>query len=348
MKWPLRLKGEYWERIKPLAIGAACGMVFLFALPLAGVLDTSAVPGSNALVDWYRQTAARQSIALRSAMTAVPPLDDPAMVARGAGHFELVCATCHGSPEAPAARFAQDLSPRPPALSKWRPDARLFETVKFGIRHTAMPAWPTHMRDDEIWDMVAFLRRLPTMDAATYADLAHGGAEPASCFACHGETGQGRDGAFPRLDIQSPAYLTSALLAFRDGGRPSGTMMSAARQLTDAEIAELADHFGRRVPVEPSGQSDLGQRIATEGILRRDIPACETCHGPAGRDEYPKIAGQPLHYLKIQLELFQEHGAERGGRFAEVMAEVVEDHLAEGPHRLEPEELEAVAEYYGR
>jgi hypothetical protein len=30
------------------------------------------------------------------------------------------------------------------------------------------------------------------------------------------------------------------------------------------------------------------------------------------------------------------------------MAEVVEDHLAEGPHRLEPDELDAVAEYYGK
>ncbi len=338
---------ELFDRVKPLLIGALCGMAFLLALPLTGVLDSSAKPGSNILVDWYRQTTARQSIALRSALIAVPPLDDEAMVARGAGHYELVCATCHGSPEAPPDRAAEDMSPQPPRLSMWRPDARLFQTVKYGIRHTAMPAWPTGIRDDEVWDMVAFLRRLPTMDAETYAGLAHGGAEAGSCLACHGSEGQGRNGAFPRLDIQSPQYLADALVAFRDGSRHSGTMMAAARRLTDTQISVLARAFGRAVPVEPSGESELGRRIANEGLPDRDIPACQSCHGPQRRDGYPTIAGQPAHYLMTQLELFQKHGAERGGRFAHVMAEVVEDKLEEGPHRLEPEEIEAVAGYYG-
>lgn len=338
---------QIWERVKPLAIGAACGMAFLLALPLTGVLDSSARPGSNAVTDWYLQTAVRQSIALRSIITAVPPLDDMAMVTRGAGHYQLVCANCHGSPEAAPARYAEDLSPPPPRLTAWRPDARLFHTVKHGIRHTAMPAWPTDLRDDEIWDMVSFLRRLPTMDGPTYAALAHGDAEPGSCAACHGETGQGRDNAFPRLDIQSPQYLENALMAFRDGSRHSGTMMTVARQLTDARIAKLAQGFGRSVELVPSGGSELGQRIATQGIPERDIPACQSCHGPEGRVGYPKLTGQPTHYLAIQLELFQKHGAERGGRFVEIMAKVVEDKLEEGPHRLELEEVQAVAEFYG-
>ncbi|QQR38699.1 c-type cytochrome [Devosia rhizoryzae] len=337
---------EILARVKPLAIGAACGMAFLLALPLTGVLDSSAVPGSNAVVDWYRQTSARQSIALRSALTAVPDLADPAMVARGAGHYELVCANCHGSPEAAPARFAEDLSPEPPRLTAWRPDARLFHTVKYGIRHTAMPGWPTALRDDEIWAMVAFLRLLPAMDAPTYADLAHGGAEPGSCASCHGSDGQGRDGAFPRLDIQSPQYLADALNAFRDGARQSGTMMAAARQLTDGEITDLAAYFGRGVEL-PLGGSELGERIATLGLPERDVPACLSCHGDEGRPGYPKLGGQPVEYLVTQLELFQKHGAERGGRFAKVMAEVVEDKLEEGPHRLDPEELRAVAEYFG-
>jgi cytochrome c553 len=339
---------QIWGRAKPLLIGALCGMLFLVGLPLTGVLDSSARPGSNAVTDWYRQTAARQSIALRSLTTPVPELDDPAMVARGAGHYELVCATCHGSPEGPADRIAQDMSPPPPALDRWRPDARLFHTVKYGIRHTAMPGWPTDLRDDEVWDMVAFLRRLPSMDAQTYARLAHGEEEPGSCASCHGAEGQGRDGAFPRLDIQSADYLADALTAFRDGSRHSGTMMAAARRLTDAEIAQLAQTYGRSMPATPGDGSPLGRRIATQGIIERDIPACESCHGDTRRPGFPALGGQPASYLKRQLELFQHHGAERGGRYAEVMAEAVEDHLEEGPHRLEPEQIEAVADYYGQ
>jgi cytochrome c553 len=336
------------KRFPLILVSAAAGALFVLALPLTGLLDHRARPGAAAIVDWYTQTAARQSIALRSVTTAVPELGDPAMIRRGAGHYQLVCATCHGSPQAPAARFAQDLSPPPPALTAWRPDARLFQTVKHGIRHTAMPAWPTHMRDDEVWDMVAFLRRLPTMNAEDYAALAIGDAEPGSCSSCHGANGEGRDNAFPRLDIQSPQYLADALTAFRDGSRPSGTMMSAARRLTDADIAELAGHFGQQVQVEPSSDSDLGTRIAREGIVSRDIPACDSCHGPTRRADFPRLAGQPVDYLRLQLELFQKHGADRGGRHAAIMAEVIEDALEEGPHRLEPEELDAVARHYGQ
>ena len=336
------------KRLGPFLASAAAGALFLLAIPLTGLLDHGVNSGGKWLVDWYNQLAARQSIALRSAMTAVPDIDDPKMVLRGAGHYQLVCAACHGSPAAPPAQLAQDLSPAPPPLVSWRPDARLFQTVKYGIRHTAMPAWPTDMRDDEVWDMVAFLRRLPTMDAETYALLAHGGAEPGSCASCHGEDGQGRDGAFPRLDIQSPQYLTNALVAFRDGSRPSGTMMASARQLTDAQIAELADLYGRSVSLPPPGGSDLGRAIALEGIASRDVPACEKCHSATARADFPRLAGQSAGYLQRQMELFQKYGAERGGAHADIMAKVIEDALEEGPHRLEPEDIEALADYYGR
>jgi len=335
------------KRLGPFLASAAAGALFLLAIPLTGLVDHAVRSGGKGLIDWYNQLAARQSIALRSATTAGPNLDDPKMVLRGAGHFQLVCAACHGSPEAPPAQMAQDLSPAPPQLTSWRPDARLFQTIKYGIRHTAMPAWPTDMRDDEVWDMVAFLRLLPTMNAETYAVLAHGGAEPGSCAACHGPDGQGRGGAFPRIDIQSPQYISNALAAFRDGSRPSGTMMSATRQLTDGDIAEFAELYGRSVSLRPSETSELGKAIAREGIVSRDIPACEKCHGPLARADFPRLAGQSADYLQRQLELFQKYGAERGGQHAEIMAKVVEDALGEGPHRLEPEAIEVLADYYG-
>ncbi|WP_052951869.1 c-type cytochrome [Devosia soli] len=347
MTEPSGKEQEIKRNWRPLLGGFLTATMLFLALPLTGLLEINARPGSNAVVDWYKQTAARQSIALRSAFTEVPPLDDQGMVIRGAGHYELVCADCHGSPAGPPEQIARDLSPPPPPLNRWRPEARLFETVKYGMRHTAMPAWPTHLRDDEIWDMVAFLRQLPSMDSATYADFAYGGAAPGSCMACHGENGEGRGNAMPRLDIQTPAYLAHALAAFRDGSRHSGTMMAAARQLTDDQIAGLSEHFGRSVAAAPDDGPQLGEEIATRGVLERDIPACDSCHGASARADFPRLAGQSKAYLVTQLELFQHLGAERGGRFAHIMAEAVEDYLEEGPHRLRTEELEAVADYYG-
>lgn len=332
----------------PILATAAAGALMMLALPVTGLLDHGARPGSNSMIDWYSLTAARQSIALRSLFITVPDLDDPVMVQRGAGHFELVCASCHGSPAKPAARFAQDMSPQPPRLTSWRPDARLFQTVKYGIRHTAMPAWPTHLREDEIWDMVAFLKRVRAMSATEYAELAFGTAEPGSCAACHGENGEGRNNAFPRLDIQSSQYIADALRAFRNGSRHSGTMMAAARQLSDADIAALAQQFGQGRQFPTGGHNPLGARIARDGFVTRDIPACDHCHSATARPEFPRLAGQTADYLRLQLELFQKHGAERGGRYAEIMAKVVEDALQHGPHRLEPDEIEAVARHYGQ
>src|SRR5690606_39827747 len=71
-----------------------------------------------------------------SDLIAVPDLDDPDKIARGAGLYEMVCADCHGSPTRPANRIADELSPPPPLLTErmqqWHPAQRLFFTVKHG------------------------------------------------------------------------------------------------------------------------------------------------------------------------------------------------------------------------
>lgn len=328
--------------LRPFLVGAAGGVLGMALLPLTGLLPISAAPGQPALLDWYFSMAAQQAITLHSLDVAAPPLDRPGMVERGAGHYEMVCADCHGSPVRPPRQLAEDLSPPPPRLvdrmDQWHPAPRVFATVKHGIRRTAMPGWPTQMRDDEVWDMVAFLEAMPEMEPEAYASLASGEAGN-DCARCHGADGGGRLPGVPRLDLQSPAYLEAALLAFRDGTRQSGTMMAAARQLGDDEIAELASRYGRRVVLETDATT-AGAAIARHGIPDRDVPACDSCHGATGRQDYPRLGGQDAGYLLRQLELFAELGAGRGGPRAHIMAEVVKG--------LTPEEMQALAAYYGK
>jgi cytochrome c553 len=287
--------------------------------------------------------AAQQSITMRSLFTEVLPLDEAGMEERAAGYYEMVCADCHGSPLAPPEQFSRNLSPTPPLLmermGQWHPPARIFATLKHGISRTAMPGWPTQLRDDEVWDMVAFLRTLPELDAKTYATMS-GEAAANSCERCHGVDGTGGIAGTPRLDIQTPAYLESALKAFRDGTRQSGTMMAAARQLSDEQISQLAERYGQSV-VEPGKRvsADIAG-IVERGIPERDVPACASCHDNPARPGYPKLNGQDPAYLLRQLKLFKELGAERGGPNAHIMAEVV--------RFVEEDEMEALAEWYGR
>lgn len=323
------------RRLRPWIIGAALGALGLAMLPLSGLVPHDAT-GRGGVAGWYQGLAVRQSVTLRSLTITPPDLSDPAMAARAAGHYELVCAACHGSPAAPAKRIAQDLWPGPPALTQghWRPPARLFQVVKHGIRHSAMPGWPAQERDDEVWDMVAFLRLMPGLSAEDYRRM----AGTARCADCHGERGEGRDG-IPRLDIQTPEYLADALRAYRDGSRQSGAMIAVARGLSDQDIDRFAREFGREIDVALRPLDAAGE-IATRGLTARDIPACLSCHGPAARRDYPRLTGQDPRYLRRQLELFVTLQEERGGPHADTMTKAA--------RWLQPDHIAALAAWLGR
>ena len=328
------------RRFWPYIVGAVGGVIGLALLALSGVLGVAASSRPFALTEWFFHTAVRQSVTLRSLWVEVPPLVDDGMARRAAGHYDLVCATCHGSPAGPRAAFARHLVPHPPGLvdqmTHWRPPARIFWTVKHGIARSAMPAWPDQLRDDEVWDMVGFLTRMPDLSAEDYRRLA--GRGEGTCARCHGPDGTGGGSGLPRLDIQSPAYLAAALAAFRDGGRTSGTMRTVAHGLDDAAIAELAERFGRRTAAAGAGGA-RGAEIALRGIPDRKVPACEQCHGANARPDWPRLAGQDRAYIANQLRLFVTLGAARGGPHAEIMAEAA--------HGLSAADIDAVAAWYG-
>ncbi len=324
------------KRHLPHLAGAALGVLALAMLPLSGLLPHDAT-GGRGVTHWYHWLAARQSVTLRSLTTPVPPLTDT-MARRAAGHYELVCAACHGSPAAPPARIAEDLWPRPPRLTsaqaRWRPPARVFLTVRDGIARTAMPSWPETAREDEVWDMVAFLQRLPDLSPQDYRALA---GRAGDCTACHGARGEGRDG-IPRLDIQTPEYIAAALRAFREGTRASGTMMAVARTLTDDQIDAHARQFGQGIEIPLPATDTPAARIARQGLRERDVPACLSCHAGPQRPTYPALSGQDARYLRRQLQLFAEMGADRGGPHGHMMAQVA--------RWLAPAEMEALADWF--
>lgn len=313
-------------------IGGLIGAFALAVLPLSGLLPHGTA-GSDGVMRWYQDLATRQSVTLRALSVTPPDLTDPAMAARAAGHYEQVCAACHGSPAAPPDRLARDLWPAPPPLAQghWRSARHQFQVVAHGLRRSAMPAWPAPDREDEVWDMVAFLRQMPHLSGDQYRAM----AGTATCADCHGARGEGRDG-IPRLDIQTPAYIADALRAYRAGNRQSGPMMAAAQRLDDTQIDRLAATFGRGVTLDPGGPGDMAA-LAASGSPLRDIPACLSCHGPQARGDYPRLIGQDPRYLRRQLELFQTLGTDRGGPHATVMAPIAQ--------RLDDAEIRGLADW---
>ena len=171
--FPLRL--TQW--LGPLFVAATGAVLTVVIVVTTGLVDLSAAkphPEGWARFLHYvfeRSTAARAD--------AVPPadLDSPIRVAAGAAYYGQVCARCHGGPGFGQNPVVLSMHPRPQYLATDLPIARfsapeLFRIVKAGVKYSAMPSWPADRRDDEIWQLVAFLRALPTMSPATFQRLA--------------------------------------------------------------------------------------------------------------------------------------------------------------------------------
>jgi mono/diheme cytochrome c family protein len=100
-------------------------------------------------------------------------LDDPAVVQAGAKEFsEHGCVSCHGAPGAAWAKFSEALYPSPPDLSeiaKERTPGQIFWVVKHGLKFTGMPGFSSiGLKDDEIWKIAAFVKKLPSISEADY------------------------------------------------------------------------------------------------------------------------------------------------------------------------------------
>jgi cytochrome c553 len=359
-----------WRRTL-LAVGGLLGAAVLFAW--SGLFNIAASGGHWAVTGWGLHWVMRNSVRTHALLVeAPPPLDDGALRARGAGHYASGCAPCHGAPGEPQNPIVQKSTPRPPefpaGLDDWSA-RQLFRIVQHGVRYTGMPGWIVPERRDEVWSVVAFLKALPDMDAATYRALALGeeakrrpqgsaagvdglSAPPpdllADCARCHNRDGQGRDGAaFPILAGQSEAYLLETLRAFASGSRHSGIMQPPASRAGDAALVTLAAHYAAQARVAstlpPPADPELlrrGEAIAREGLPASQVPSCLSCHGRdalARNPTRPRLNGQHASYLEGQLAAWRD-GVRGGGPFAGVMKTVAE--------RLSAEESRAVSAWF--
>jgi mono/diheme cytochrome c family protein len=143
------------------------------AVIVSGAYDVAADAPHTALVARVIAFAREQSIESRASAVKVPPLGDPKMIAQGAEHYAAMCTGCHLAPGMRENEIRPGLNPEPPVLASLPPgDPReQFWIIDHGVKMTAMPAWGKTHSDKEIWDMVAFLQKLPGMSVAQYRAL---------------------------------------------------------------------------------------------------------------------------------------------------------------------------------
>ncbi|MDX1541465.1 MAG: c-type cytochrome [Geminicoccaceae bacterium] len=365
-----------WKRV--VAVIVLAGLLGL-GVAFSGVVPIAASSGHWAITYWFLHTVMRRSVAFHAPEEPPPPLGDPALIHRGAGHFATGCAPCHGAPGEERSPVVREMTPEPPYLPPkiptWEPN-ELFWIVRHGVKYSGMPAWPALHRKDEVWAVTAFLLSLPELDEAGYRELALGPvAKPAptevgagglaalddplevalrDCARCHGRDGLGRGvGAFPPLPTQTETYLHLTLDAFARGERQSGIMETAAARVDAETRRRLAEHYARppasgTLPSQPADRPPadadlvLGKLLVEVGRPKAGIPPCLECHQSDDRDRYPaypSLDGQTAEYLRTQLELFRD-GARGGTPYAHIMTTVA--------GRMRDADIAAAAAWFAR
>ncbi|WP_119421688.1 c-type cytochrome [Desertibaculum subflavum] len=345
-------RGALWVggTLVALALGG-----LLFAA--SGIYNVAARSGHFDVTTWVIELVLRRSVALHARSAEAPNLDDIDRIRLGAAHFQGGCAPCHGAPGTARNPIVKGMLPVPPDLARaaetWS-EKELFWIVRNGLKYTGMPAWSAPTREDEVWSVVAFLRRLPTMDTAGYRALAEGEAEPAvaqragwspellRCGRCHDTSDRpSASQLVPRLAGQSARYFAAALRAYKDEWRPSGIMQPIAAELDEAAIDRLAEQYARLpglVGTAPTALADdlsQGRSIATAGVPEAGIPACLSCHA-SGYGLYPRLIGQSAAYIRQQLHLFQA-----GQREQTVLGQI----MTPVARRLNDRQIQEVADF---
>ncbi len=95
----------------------------------------------------------------------------------------------------------------------------------------------------QILTVLSAVALVAATNMASAADIKAGKAKTMMCAGCHGAKGISMAPANPNLAGQKDAYLVTQLKAFRDGTRKNATMNPMTKNLSDADIANIAAYY---------------------------------------------------------------------------------------------------------
>lgn len=179
---------------------------------------------------------------------------------------------------------------------------------------------------------------------AVAGDAAAGKNKSATCGGCHGFDGNSPIAIYPKLAGQNEAYIVKQINDFKaDSSRKNEIMKGMVASLSDADAADIGAYFQAQ-NVSAAATFDeskiaAGREIYKGGDLQKGIPACQSCHGPAGAGTagigYPAVGGQYVDYNLAQLKAFKD--GTRTNDDKSLMRDIVA--------KMSEEDLVAVANY---
>ncbi|GGY10485.1 c-type cytochrome [Massilia dura] len=173
----LILKTAFATTISLAAIGGLAGWLVLES----GWYNVAATQQHIQPVHSVLEKGMRESVRAHAKHIRAPALADASRAVRGAGLYHQHCQQCHGAPGMAQEPLGKSMQPVPgplvDAARRWQP-RELYWITRHGIRMAGMPAWEFHLRDEELWDVVAFLQQYPAYTAARYRAVVAGAGKP--------------------------------------------------------------------------------------------------------------------------------------------------------------------------
>ena len=216
------------------------------------------ISGAVFAADAAAPTAAPMAPAAAEAKAAVPgkPKADPAageaLYSNGdATRGVTACITCHGPKGQSATGTWPKLSAQHAAYT-----AKQLKNFKEGTRaNPIMMGMAATLTDQDMQNIAAYLVKQPISQGVAQdkntielgQSIYRGGIAAKgvpACAACHSPTGAGIPAQYPLLGGQWADYSYAQLVAFSNGTRKNGPMMTAiAGKMSDAEMKAVADYI---------------------------------------------------------------------------------------------------------
>jgi len=235
----------------------------------------------------------------------------------GKALFETNCAKCHGK-DASGSVFGNTLKPFP--ARNLRAIAGLVERdefrriITYGVRGTAMTPKQYSLDALEIDAIIDYIKTLNYKP-----DIANGKKRfRAVCSSCHGFDGRAQTGIGAKNLVYSKLNLEGIAHAMRYG-RPGTAMTSKRHQLSNTDIADVANYTYR-----------LRYRANAENGRKLYVKNCRSCHSTAkeirlsGNIARPSIRIGDVSDRMLDLRIRHGRHVDRAG---EKVAKLSSDHI---------------------
>lgn len=158
-----------------------------------------------------------------------------------------------------------------------------------------------------------------------------------SCNDCHGDKGVSAAQDVPTIAGVSEPVAADSMKAYkgktrvcakvnykRGDTKRQGDMCTAAKDLTDAAIADLAAYYAKLPYVAQKQTTDPAKVAAGKVVHDRDCKKCHSKNGADPSDDAGILAGQPLAWMKSAMNAFRTGASEQEKKMKAVTTKLSE------------------------